>query len=130
MILRGLLLGSLLFIVQAEHFFDILARIAQAGNLVLAAQLAFLVEPVVEEARACHDDFQRLQGQVILALGLVVGVDLLQRVIQNASELVEVVGHLSELNQPLVTALGICIHENGSGGVVRNACTRFGTGFG
>ena len=69
MILRGLLLGALLFIVQAEHFFDILARIAQAGNLVLAAQLAFLVEPVVEEARACHDDFQRLQGQVILAFG-------------------------------------------------------------
>ena len=70
--------------IQAEHLFDILARVAQAGNLVLSAQLAFLVEPVVEEARACHDDFQRLQGQVVLTFGLVVGVDLLQRVVQNA----------------------------------------------
>ena len=92
MILRGLLLGTLLFIVQAEHFFDILARIAQAGNLVLAAQLAFLVEPVVEEARACHDDFQRLQGQVILAFGLVVGVYFLQCLVEHFGELFQVVG--------------------------------------
>ena len=117
-------------VIQAEHFFDILTRIAQTGNLVLAAQLAFLVEPVVEEAGACHDDFQWLQSQVVLAFGLVVGVDLLQRVVQDTGELAEVVGYLGELNQPLVAALGIRIHENRSGGVVRNACARLGTGFG
>ena len=116
--------------IQAEHLFDILTRVAQAGNLVLAAQLAFLVEPVVEEAWACHDDFQRLQGQVVLTFGLVVGVDLLQRVVQNAGKLAEVVGHLGELNQPLVAALGIRIHEDGSGGVVCNACARLGTSLG
>ena len=116
--------------IQAEHLFDILTRVAQAGNLVLAAQLAFLVEPVVEEAWACHDDFQRLQSQVVLAFGLVVGVDLLQRVVQDTGELAEVVGHLGELNQPLVAALGIRIHEDGSGGVVCNACARLGTSLG
>ena len=130
MILSGLLLGSLLFIVQAEHFFDILARIAQAGNLVLATQLAFLVEPVVEEAGACHDDFQRLQGQVVLAFGLVVGVDLLQRVVQDAGELAEVVGHPGKFDQPLMAALGMLIHEDGSGGVVRYLGARLGAGLG
>ena len=94
---------------------------------MLPAQLAFAVQPVVEEVGTGDDDLQRLQGKVVLPLRLVVGVDLLQRVVQHPGKPLHVVRHLGKLYQPLVAALGVPVHEDGGGGVVRHLRARFGT---
>ena len=48
------------FEIQFQHFLDVLSCIAEAGNLVLSAEFAFAVQPVVEQVLAGHDYLQRL----------------------------------------------------------------------
>ena len=57
----GLLLAVVSFFeIQFQHFLDVLSCIAEAGNLVLSAEFAFAVQPVVEQVLAGHDYLQRL----------------------------------------------------------------------
>ena len=53
---------------------------------MLSAEFAFALEPVVEESRSCGNDFELLEGQVFVALSLVVGVDLLEGLVENLRE--------------------------------------------
>ena len=50
------------------------ATIAQSRHFVLASQLAFHLQPVIEESLPGLNDFQVLQGDVLIAFGLVVAV--------------------------------------------------------
>ena len=52
-------------------------RIAESGRLVLPAQLAAKLQPVVEKSLSRLNDFQRLQGDVLVSLRLIVAVRLL-----------------------------------------------------
>ena len=106
--------------VQLQHFFDVVAVVAQARHFVLAAELAFLLEPVVEQAGAGGDDFEGLQGDVLGALGFVVGVESLERVVQHLGEVRHAIGHLGELDEPLVAAFGVAVHEDGGGRVFQD----------
>ena len=58
--------------VHCHQLFDVVAAVAQTGNLVLSAELAFALEPVVEQVFACRNYFERLQGDVLVALCFVV----------------------------------------------------------
>ena len=58
---------------------------------MLSAEFAFLSEPVVEDALPSLDEFEPLQGDVLVALGFVVGVETLQRLVEDRCEVFEVV---------------------------------------
>jgi len=111
-------------VVHLYEFVNILAGVVQSRNFVLSAQLALRAQPVVEESGPCRYDFERLQGHVLVALGLVVGVDGLQRAVEYLSELLHVARHLGKLNDPLVAALGVGIHKDGCGRVLFHLCAR------
>lgn len=72
--LTALAFGS----VHLEQFVNIFPVVRQSRHLVLSAELALGFQPVVEEVRACLDDFESLERDVVVALGLVVGVDGLE----------------------------------------------------
>ena len=82
---------------------------------MLSAQFSAAFQPVVEEAAARRDDFQRLQGQVLVALGLVVRVDFLQRLVEFAGKGCDVGRFLFKFYDPLVAASAVVVHEYGSG---------------
>ena len=58
------------------------ARVAKAGHLVLATQLALELEPIVKQIFSCFNHLQVLQCDVFIALGLIVAVYLLQMLIK------------------------------------------------
>ena len=58
------------------------ARVAKAGHLVLTTQLALELEPIVKKIFSCFNNFQVLQCDVFIALGLIVAVYLLQMLIK------------------------------------------------
>ena len=53
-----------------------------------------------------------LQGDVVESLCLVVGVYLLQALVEDVGEGVEVGRFLGELDEPLVAALRVGVHEH------------------
>ena len=64
-----------------------LTTIAQSGHLMLATQLALRLQPVVEEVATGWDNLQLLQGDILETLGLVVGVYLLQMLVEQRGKL-------------------------------------------
>ena len=76
---------SYLVIHLKQLLYDV-SVVAKARHLVLAAELAAALEPVVEQAATGRDDFQRLQSDVLETLGLVVGVDVLQRLVEQCGK--------------------------------------------
>ena len=112
-----------LFAVHLHEFVDILSGVAEARYLVLSAEFSFAFEPFVEESWTCHDDLKRLQRDVLVALSFIVGVDGLQRAVEDGGELIYGARHLGEVDDPLVSALGIAVHEDGCCCVVFHLCT-------
>ena len=51
--------------------------VTQSRHFVLTSQLAFHLQPVIEESLSSLNDFQMLQGDVLIAFGLVVAIQLL-----------------------------------------------------
>ena len=96
---------------------------------MLSAKLDFIVQPIVEQISAGSDYLQRLQSQVILPFGFIVGVYLFKGVIQYFGKFIQVIWHFGKFNQPLMAAFGMFVHEDGSGGIVYNLCSRGSTGF-
>ena len=92
---------------------------------MLSAELALGLQPVVEEVWACLDDFESLERDVVVALGLVVGVDGLEVLVEDVGEGLDVGRFLAELYEPLVAASGLIVHINRCGGVFGN----YGTGL-
>mgnify|MGYP003409867731 CR=1 FL=1 len=70
--------GMLRLGIEGYELVNVLARIAETRNLVLSSQLAFSLEPLVEETWLGNNDFKRLEGDVLMALCLIVGIDGLQ----------------------------------------------------
>ena len=58
---------------------------------MLTTQLTLHLQPVVKQTLSRLDDFQMLQGDVLISLGLVVAVDLLQPLVQQVSKQCQVV---------------------------------------
>ena len=73
---------------------------------MLAAELAVAAEPVEEEARAGGDDLGRLEGDLFVALGGVVGVEGLEGGVERGRKDVERCGRGVELDEPTVATLG------------------------
>ena len=59
-------------VIQFQHFFNIVTAVAQARHFVLATQLSFLFQPVVEQAFTSLDYFQTLQGNIFMPFGLII----------------------------------------------------------
>ena len=85
---------------------------------MLSAELALRLEPVVEEVRTSLDNFQALESYVVEPLSLIVGVYLLQALVENVGKLVDVGRLLRELYEPLVAALSLVVHVDRGGGVL------------
>ena len=47
-------------VIQFQHFFNIVTAVAQARHFVLATQLSFLLQPVMEQSGASRNYFQTL----------------------------------------------------------------------
>ena len=71
---------------------------------MLTAQLPVPLQPVVEQTLAGFHNLQRLQGDILVALGLVVAVDLLQLLVEYGRKDGQIGWFLRELNEPLMTA--------------------------
>ena len=97
---------------------------------MLPAQLSLALQPVVEQSLLCHNDFQRLQGDVLVSLGFVVAVQLLQLLVEQLCKETDVRWLPRKLYEPLVPALGLSVHEHGSGGVLHHLGARFTTSVG
>ena len=67
--------------LQGQQLLEELPVVGQARDLVLAAQLASTGQPVVEESRTGYDHFERLEGDLLVAFGLIIGIDRLQRLV-------------------------------------------------
>ena len=76
------------------------------------------------------DNLQRLQGDVLVSLGLVVAVQVLQLHVQQVSKLLDVTRRMRELDEPLVTTLGIGIHKDGSCRIFQHLGTCLFAGIG
>ena len=99
--------------IHGKKFLYILTRVAKTGNLVLTAQFAFALEPFIEESWFGNDDFERLKGDVLMALGFIVGVDGLKRTVEDDCKLINRGWCFRKIDDPLMTALGIAVHEDG-----------------
>ena len=97
---------------------------------MLPAEFASRTEPVVEEIRAPHYDFQGLEGDVLIALGFVVAVHVLKRAVEYGSKLPNIGGHLRKLYDPLVAAFARFVHKDRSSRVFSHLCACLLAGFG
>ena len=98
---------ALFFEVELQHLFHVFSCVAEARYLMLSAKLAFTVQPIVEQISAGKDYLQRLQSQVILPFGFIVGVYLFKGVIQYFGKFIQVIWHFGKFNQPLMAAFGM-----------------------
>ena len=64
-----------------------LPGVAQSRHLVLSAQFSPLLQPVVEQSFAGFHNLKSLQGDILETLGLVVGVYLLQMLVEQCGKL-------------------------------------------
>ena len=90
--------------IHFQHLFDEVAGVAQAGYLMLSAQFSLFAQPVVEEVGPGHDDFEAVEEDAFVAFGFVVGVYLLQGLVEYVGEGFEVGGCLFKLDEPLVVS--------------------------
>ena len=59
-------------VIQFQHFFNIVTTVAQARHFVLATQLSFLLQPVMEQSLSSLNYFQTLQGNILMPFCLIV----------------------------------------------------------
>ena len=97
---------------------------------MLSTQFPAKLQPVVEEMLPCLDDLEVLQGDILITLGLVVGIDFLQTLVEQVREQLQVCRAFGKLDQPLVTAFRIGIHKHWCCGIFRDLCPRLFTGVG
>ena len=87
------------------------------GTLCCPPSLPFERSQSSKEPGACLYHFEWLQGDVVEAFRLVVGVDFLQLAVEYLAELAERRRLFGELYEPLVAALRLAVHEDGCCGV-------------
>ena len=97
---------------------------------MLSAKFAFLFEPVIENARTSLDEFKPLKRNVLVPLCLVVGVYLLEALVENAGKLIYIVRLATELHNPLVTTLSVGIHEDWRRSIFHHFGSRLLAGLG
>ena len=103
--------------VHLQHLINDVSVVGQSWHLVLSAELALRFEPVVEQPIPCHHHLEVLQGDVVETLCLIVGVDLLQTLVEHVGKMFYRIGHLRKLDDPLVSALCVLVHEHRRGGI-------------
>jgi len=59
---------------KGQYLFQIGALVAKAGYFVLAAQLAFAAQPIVEGTSRHYMQADRLQYHILISLGFVVAI--------------------------------------------------------
>ena len=64
--------------VEVKEFLDILTAVGQTWYLVLTTKLALTLEPFVKESFLCNDNLQWLEGDVLVTLCLIIGIDSLK----------------------------------------------------
>ena len=79
---------------------------------MLTTQLVVRLQPVVEQLRTGLHNFQWLQRDAMRTLGLVVAVEFLQAVVEQARKFVKVLRLASKLDEPLVATVGMLVHEH------------------
>ena len=79
---------------------------------MLTTQLVVRLQPVVEQLRTGLHNFQWLQRDAMRTLGLVVAIEFLQAVVEQACKLVKVLRLASKLNEPLVATMCMLVHED------------------
>ena len=97
---------------------------------MLSAQLALRAQPVVELTFARNDNLKRLQRDVVEALRLVVGVNSLQLSVEDVGKLADVLRLLRKLDEPLVAALRVGVHEHRRRRVLLHLCAGLLAGIG
>lgn len=84
---------------------------------MLTSEFSTAFEPCIEKSGTGLDDFKTLEGEVLVAFGLIVGIDGLQGTVESLGKALEVFRLAAELHKPLVTAMSVNIHKYRSGGV-------------
>ena len=106
-----------------------LTAVGEAGHLVLSAQLAFALKPVVKKPLTRLDNLQRLQRDVLVTLGVVVAVDAPERLVEQTGELRQILRLAGELDEPLMTATARSVHIDGRRRIFQDLSARLATGF-
>ena len=88
--------------VELEEFLQVFAGIGKAGYLVLPAQFSLGLKPVVKQAFPGLVQAKRVQGYILVAFGLVVRIEGLERLVEVAAKGLQVSRGLPEFDQPLV----------------------------
>ena len=104
-----------------------MAAIAETRDLMLPAQLALAFQPVIKQVLACNDNFKLLHGLVLKPLSLIVGIDMLQRIVKLFRKLLHRSRFFGKFNYPLMTALRVLVHKHRSYAIFKHLCTGFGT---
>ena len=89
---------------------------------MLPAQLTLASQPFIEDSTTGGNNFEALQGYVLVSLGFVVGVEGLQSQIQPVGKGFDVLWLFGELDEPLMAALSVFVHEDGCCCVFPNLC--------
>ena len=84
------MLRCLTILYKGKNLFYNLAVIAKTRHFVLPAQLALALEPTVKQARRCLDYLQLLEGDVLVTFCLIVGIYLLQRLVELCGKAVNI----------------------------------------
>ena len=84
---------------------------------MLAAQFPLPAQPLIEDAFAGDDHLEWLEGDLLVAFRLVVGIDLLQGLVEDRGERFYRARVFLELDKPLVAPFGLVEQEERGGGV-------------
>ena len=60
-----------------EQLLHRITRVTQTRYLMLSAQLATQLQPIIEKSLTCLNDFQMLQSNILIAFSLVIAIDFL-----------------------------------------------------
>ena len=104
-----------------------MAAVGETWHLVLPTELAFALEPAEEESLRSNVYRERKEGHILIALGIVVGVQRAQSSIEVRGKYREITGRLLELNEPLMAALPFVEEEAWRCRVFAHACTAITT---
>ena len=81
-------------------------------------KVGFSVEGMVEEICGGKDYVERVEREVIVGFGLIVGIELFKGVMEYFGKFMEVMWDFGKLNEGLMGGFGMLVDEEGSGGIV------------
>ena len=107
-----------LLFVHLQHLINNRPIVLQSRDFVLTADATLAAEPVFKEVFAGEGDFGRGEGEILVTLGVVIGIEAAKLKVESAGEGGEVVGLDVKLDEPLMTAALVGLHIDRGGGVV------------